>query len=275
MIVRLERLAAKWTTCIISVSEKQLKELRQTYRLVKDQQLIHVPIGIQQVNFLDPDGSKRQAFRTKYLLAEDEVAIAIVGRIVPIKNHMLFLKIALRVAAASRVKLRFFVIGDGNALRQKLENYLQQQAADYTYFPADARRALITFTSWITEMNLAMPGIDILALTSLNEGTPVSVIEAEAAGKPVIATRVGAIEEVMIDNVSGFICELADVDDFTAKLTRLVENPSLRKNMGDAGKKHIIGRYTLEKQIKAMQQLYAGLIGKSQEQSSLPFKGEV
>ncbi|MEJ7737972.1 MAG: glycosyltransferase [Chitinophagaceae bacterium] len=267
-IIGLERLAATWTTCIISVSEKQRNELRQTYRVVRDQMLIHIPIGIKQGDFQDHDGRKRQIFRAKYLLEEEEIAIAIVGRIVPIKNHLLFLKMALHIAAQSQGKARFFVIGDGKKLRKKLERYLKRQHADYTYFPEDARKSLITFTSWITAMDLPMAGVDIVVLTSLNEGTPVSVIEAEAAGKPVVATRVGAIEEVMINNVSGFICGLDEPEDLTVKLLRLIQDPVLRKAMGDAGKKHIAGKYTLEKQITSMQQLYSTLIIKSQPQTA-------
>src|SRR6185503_2331354 len=109
-------------------------------------------------------------------------------------------------------------VGDGKKLRRKLEGHLERNRIDYLYKPSGNQRAFITFTSWILTMDTTMAGLDIVVLSSLNEGTPVSIIEAQAAGKPVLSTNVGAVEEVMINNVSGLLSAPGDLDEFTSKL---------------------------------------------------------
>ncbi len=261
LAILLERWAATWTTRIITVSKKNLLELSAVYKIASAGKFVHVPVGIHIERFQDDTGIKRKAFRLKYFLDDDEVAVGIVGRIVPIKNHLFFLQVAQRISKLN-VKTRFFVIGDGEKLRGELESFLDQHNIDYTYFPRHAKRSFLTFTSWITAMDVCMAGLDIVALTSLNEGTPVSVIEAQAAGKPVVSTNVGAIDEVMVKNVSGFLCDVNTVGEFTRLLGSLISTHTLKSSMGEKGKVHVALNYSIDKQIESTRRIYLAFFQK-------------
>jgi glycosyltransferase involved in cell wall biosynthesis len=89
---------------------------------------------------------------------------------------------------------------------------------DFTYYPRNDRAAQLVFTSWIKEVDIAVAGLDIVVLTSLNEGTPVSLIEAQAGGKPVVSTRVGGVENVVKHEVTGFLCDSGDSRGFVGQL---------------------------------------------------------
>lgn len=259
ILVRIERLSARWTTTIISVSKKQVDELTGKYQIASKHKMIHLPIGINQQNFHDEAGEKRAAFRQKYLLNDDEIAIGIVGRIVPVKDHLFFLNI-VEQTMRKNLKIRYFIIGDGGKLRRKLENLATGKGIDHTYFPEHPRKAFLTFTSWLNKMDVAMAGLDIITLTSKNEGTPLSIIEAGLMSKPVIATDVGAVDEVMLPGISGFITRHGDQDSFVGRLVSLIKSPSLRVKMGTEGRKYTSGRYSLPTQVKATIELYDGLL---------------
>jgi len=118
---------------------------------------------------------------------------------------------------------------------------------------------LLTFTSWIKEIDEVLAGSDIIALTSFNEGTPVSLIEAQAANKPIVTTNVGGIENVVLVNETALLCDNNDVTDFSGQLLKLIENDELRKSMSTKGWAHVKERYHYTRLTRDMQQLYAQL----------------
>jgi glycosyltransferase involved in cell wall biosynthesis len=258
-LIRLERRLAAISTRIVVISKSQEHDVVNVYRICEKDKITMIPVGIDLEKFNHHRQENRIRFRAQYLLADDEVAIGIVGRIVPIKNHLFFLHLAKEISRTTRLKARFFIVGDGPAQRKKLERYLKDHQIDHTYFPENEVSATVTFTSWKTDTEVVMAGLDIVALTSLNEGTPVSLMEAQAAGKPVITSNAGASAEVMINLVSGYLAELGDPADFLSKLILLARDSSLRKKMGEEGRKFILSRYNLDLQVRAMHRLYTSL----------------
>jgi glycosyltransferase involved in cell wall biosynthesis len=258
-LIRLERKLAAISTRIVVISEMQEHDLVNVYGICKKDKVTMIPVGIDLEKFSHHREENRARFRDQYFLADDEVAIGIVGRIVPIKNHQFFLFLAKEISRTTQLKVRFFIVGDGLAQRKKLEGYLKAHHIGFTYFPENQVIVPVTFTSWKTDTEVVMAGLDIVALTSLNEGTPVSLMEAQAAGKPVITSNAGASAEVMISQVSGYLAELGDPADFLSKLILLVKDKSLRKKMGEEGQKFILSRYNLDLQVRAMHRLYTSL----------------
>ncbi len=255
----IERKLATISTCLIALSQSQKNELVQEHKIADAAKIEIVPLGIEVQNFQQQQAEKREAFRKKYLLADDEVAVGIVGRIVPIKNHSFFLQVAARLLQQTKTKVRFFVIGNGEQ-RKKLEQECTQLQITKTYFPSNPEVASITFTSWITEIEKAIAGLDIVALTSINEGTPVSLIEAQAAGKPVIATVAGGIEDVMLNNESGFCIAQNDLEAYCDKLQLLVESETRRKQMGKAGFVFVEHKFSKQQQVNLLDDMYKKLI---------------
>jgi glycosyltransferase involved in cell wall biosynthesis len=105
-----------------------------------------------------------------------------------------------------------------------------------------------------------LAGADIVCLSSWNEGTPVSLIEAQAAGKPVVSTRVGGVENVVDENVTGLLSATGDAEGFAGNLLRLVNEPSLRTAMGQRGRPHVEQRYHYTRLVNDMAALYHRLL---------------
>jgi glycosyltransferase involved in cell wall biosynthesis len=101
---------------------------------------------------------------------------------------------------------------------------------------------------------------DAVILPSGNEGTPVSAIEALAGGRPVVATRVGGVPDVIRDGVDGFLVEPGAVDDLADRLARLARDPKLRDRMGEHGRERVLERYSVDRMLDEIDLLYRSLL---------------
>jgi glycosyltransferase involved in cell wall biosynthesis len=257
--IQIERYLAARSSGIIAISDIQKQELAQTYRICPAEKISVIPLGLDLDRFAEDPCAKRSAFRVRYGIVEDEVAIGIIGRIVPVKNHSLFVAAAARVLAATGKKLRFIVIGDGDA-RASMEAEWKAVGMDYTYFPDNPQPATALCTSWQTEMDEVIAGLDIVALTSHNEGTPVSLIEAQAAAKPVVSTAVGGVADVVEDGCAGYVTPPGDVEAFSNALLQLVEDPRLRARFGAAGRAAVMTRFSYQRLVSDMDAYYRRLL---------------
>jgi glycosyltransferase involved in cell wall biosynthesis len=117
----------------------------------------------------------------------------------------------------------------------------------------------VKILGWQTNIELVLSASDIVILTSDNEGTPLSLIQAGMAGKPVVSTNVGSVEDIVVTNVTGFVTSL-EVTEIADSLERLVTNPELRAEMGRAAKKYTIDRFSERRLVLDHQNLYKKLI---------------
>lgn len=257
--IQIERYLAKRSSGIIAISKSQREELAYKYKICAPDKIHTIPLGLDLDKFRLWQERKRDIFRDKYQVQEDELAIGIIGRIVPVKNHSMFVEIAARLQTQTNKKLRFFIIGDGD-MRPQMEAEFKTAGVDYTYYPEDPRPATATCTSWQTDMDLVLAGMDIVVLTSHNEGTPVSLIEAQAAGKPVVSTNVGGVSDVVIDNQCGFTIEAGHVDYFTDAALRLIESPDLRNYFGAQGRKFVEDKFSYQRLVSDMSAYYYSLL---------------
>ena len=101
---------------------------------------------------------------------------------------------------------------------------------------------------------------DALLLPSISEGTPVSAIEALAAGRPVVATRVGGVPDVVRDGEDGLLVEPGAIDDLAERLARLARDPALRERMGTSGRERVVDRYGVGRLVDEMDVLYRSLL---------------
>lgn len=265
IVIKLERYAASKTTCIITVSKKQQQDLATIYKIAPVQKLVHIPIGIQTNLFKDADGSLRKQFRQKYLLEEQEVAIGIVGRIALIKNHTFFINLIDVLKKHTSRPLRFFIVGDGEKLRIQLEKQLCNLNIDYTYFPNKPQKVLVTFTSWQYNMPEVMNGLDMVVLTSDNEGTPVSLLEAQAAGKPVVSAAVGAVAEIVLHKVTGFVYQPGNINEAALYIESLLSDSSLSQTLGTQGVQFVQSHHNIATQLQQVQHLLGNLLSSSKE----------
>ena len=248
----IERYLARRSTAIIAISEIQKQELADIHKICPAEKVHVVPLGFDLSRFQENLPEKRKSFREKYALADDEIAISIIGRLVPVKNHALFLEALNDVAGKTTKKIRAFIIGDGES----------RAAVEAKANELGIGTGLLTFTSWIREIDVALAGSDIVALTSFNEGTPVSLIEAQAAGKPVVTTNVGGIENVVIPGQTALLCRNNDPEEFSAALLKLVEDDALRVAMAQKGWPHVREKFHYTRLVSDMEKLYSALLRK-------------
>jgi glycosyltransferase involved in cell wall biosynthesis len=205
----------------------------------------------------------RGKFRKKWSLdVPIHCLIGIIGRLVPIKNHRTFLKAAsIFISQNKHLAVKFLIVGDG-----ELRNELQQYAID---LGIDDK---VLFVGWEKDIKIVYADLDILALTSLNEGTPVSIIEAMAASVPVITTRVGGIKDLLGEQEEkvcypngfsacqrGVVCLKNDATAFAAGLQFLLENENKNAARTKMARNYVIQNYSEDRVIREIETLYERL----------------
>lgn len=237
----IEQYLARKSTKVIAISDIQADELVKQHKIFKAEKLLMVPLGFDLQKFQDNTIEKRKSFRARYKIAEHEIVISIIGRLVMIKNHSMFLEAIKLLTQKTSKKVRIMIVGDG-AERKNIEQKAQELNLSFTNGEVDTF-STITFTSWIKDIDWVCAGSDIIALTSLDEGTPVSLIEAQAANKPIVSTNVGGIENVVIPGKTALLSENNQLLPFAKNLLELVENDELRAKMGSLGWNHVKSKF--------------------------------
>ena len=259
LIINTERYLAKKTHALIAISDQQKTELTEDFRIADETKFKVIPLGFELKKFSESQEEKRKKFRQEFVLAHDEIAIGIIGRLVPIKNHNLFLDGINYVLKTASKKIKAFIIGDGET-RQALEDKAEKLKIPFS--EDHDQNASLIFTSWRKDIDVVNAGLDIIALTSLNEGTPVSLIEAQAANKPIVSTRVGGISDIVLENETALLSGVHDVTSFQENLLRLVENDELRNSFKKKGADHVQKKFSVERLANDMAGLYYELLSK-------------
>ena len=261
-IVRIERWLANISSAIVAISAKLNEELLHAYKIVTSEKIRLIRLGIETAAFQDETGTKRKQFREEFALPDDTVAVGIAGRFVPVKNHRLFIEAATQFIKEQKGKtdVQFFLIGDGTEKNKIQELIHEKQLKCSNAGPGYDSSASFVFTSWRKDMDTVYAGLDIVMLTSLNEGTPVSIMEAMAAGKPVLSTNVGGIAELITDGQTGMLASTAT--ELAAALSQLVNNQELRLQFGAAAAKDAV-RFSKSAEVAALSRLYHSLLSQS------------
>lgn len=259
----IERYLAKRSHAIVAISEVQKKELSLYHRICDADKMHVIPLGFDLRRFTDDLPGKRKRFREQYKLQPDEIAIGIIGRLAPIKNHFLFIDAVEHVLKNSNKKIKAFIIGDGET-KPELVGYLEQKKLSYANIPDE--HASFVFTSWIKEVDVALAGLDLVCLTSKNEGTPVSLIEAQAASKFIVATDVGGIKDILHPDC-GLLSEANDVDTYKDNLLKAVNNFETLSKQAHTASDSVLKKFSYVRLCSDMAELYAQLLNKKSRQS--------
>ncbi|MBM3170003.1 MAG: glycosyltransferase [Bacteroidetes bacterium] len=254
-----ERRLAKKTDRIIALSELQKHELVDEHRICEEEKISVIPLGFDLFRFQENRFEKRIAFRQSFLLKENTIAIGIIGRLVPIKNHIFFLQAIAELKKRTQKPIKAIIIGDGE-LRNELEKQCQKLELTYTSTPELASQVDVVFAGWQKDIDVINAGLDIVALTSLNEGTPVSLIEAQASGKPIVSTRVGGIENVVLPGKTALLSEPGDLDAFVENMLVLVSDSMVRGTIGELGWDWVSNRFHYSRLVKDVKNLYEELL---------------
>ncbi len=241
LIINIERLMAHFSTAIIAISEKQREDLVR-YRIAPRSKIRVIPLGFDFNRILPIE--QNQSLRHQFNIPQDLVIIAIIGRITSIKNHSLFIKTAKEILL-QRQDAHFMVIGDGE-LKHDCIAEVKRLGMSRNF----------TFTGFIKDLKLIYGSVDIVVLTSLNEGTPVSLLEAMAAEKIVLSTPVGGVQDFVNDGVNGFVCDF-DEKLFAARIVSCLDQPEAFAQMRKRASEDVLKKYDKERLFRDIENLYS------------------
>ena len=284
LFLMIERILASLVTDrIVVVSEQQRAEINERFHVGRRTRFAVIPLGLDLSAFANWE-ARRPQLRHELGFNDNDILVGIVGRLTEIKNVDLFLRAAARfkennsynddgggtgvppvTTRKMRVpRVRFLIIGDGK-LRPQLEARAKQLRLDDD----------VLFLGMRSDAENFYPALDIVALTSLNEGTPLTLIEAMANARPVIATAVGGVvdllgPEMQSDEtpgektfqvcVRGLSIESGDAEGFASGLALLIENERLREVFGCHGREFVLQNYRKERLLRDIHDLYCELM---------------
>ena len=243
--LEIERALARVTTRLIALGEAQRRELLD-FGIGRPEQVLSIPLGFELAPFL---AAPRGALRRELGLADETPLVGILGRLAPIKRHDVFVRAAARIAER-RPTAHFVVIGDGELLAET-----QRLAA------ALGLAERVHFLGWRAhgELPALLADLDVLANTSDNEGMPVSLIEAMAAGTPVVATAAGGTVSIIEDGVSGALVPPVDPESVAEECLALLNDAALRQRRSAAGRAAVYPRFDVGGLVETMARTYTSL----------------
>ncbi len=246
----IERRLAKRSDGIIAISAIQKDELVKIHKIANAEKVEVITLGFNLLKFHEALSSRAES-RANLNIQDDEIAIAIIGRLAPIKNHKMFLDVVNIISKKTTKKIVVFIVGDGSE-RENIENQIK------LITKVDSLR--IVMTSWITNIANFNSAMDIICLTSNNEGTPVSLIEAQAANLPIVATDVGGVRDVVLLNETAFLVPKNDTKLFAEKLLSLIEDEKIRIKMSQNGWNFVKANFDYSTLVQNMEIFYRKLL---------------
>ena len=242
----LERSMARVSDCLIGVSDATVDDLvrlgvaaRERFRVIR--------LGLDLAGFAQIDAGAGQALRDEIGVRDGEVLLTFAGRLVPIKRVDRLLR-AVSLARAEGARVRLAIVGDGG-----MRSGLEDLARDLGILKR------VHFLGYRRDLARIAAATDVAVVSSENEGTPVSLIEAAAAGCPAIATEVGGVAEVVTPE-TGILVPPDDEAAFADALGRLAGEHDLRRRMGGRARERVLSRYSIDRLLADVDELYADLI---------------
>lgn len=244
----LERICALCSTKIIAISKTQKEDLIN-YGIAKTSKIEVIPLGFDFSKVI-PENDYKTDFRDRFDLSKDDILIGIIGRVVPIKNHIMFINIAEKVLYAFDKKVKFIVVGDGELKRTLEDEVLKRDLS-----------SKIIFTGYTNNLKEIYNELSYVMLTSKNEGTPVAIIEALANKKITFATNVGGIADFIENGISGFYFDLADENRFAEKMIEVLKkHGSIELNkIKENGYSVAMEKFSYKRLINDIDKLYTNL----------------
>ena len=271
VFILLERWLARFTDCIVVLSTGQLQELSSQYKIAPKRKFTTIPLGFD----LDPFVSQgnKGIKHPSMTVAQSSYLIGFVGRLVPIKNPSLLLQGIREIETFEDChdvdnwkvpKYSLHLVG-GGPLYESLKQEVQESKL----------RTHVVFEGWQAEMQKIYSAMDVVVLTSINEGTPVVLIEAMASGKPFVATNVGGVRDLMIGTgktmigaidgkfriyENGILVESQDLAGLAGALLYLMMNQQEGRQMGNLGQEFALKRFGKNRLLRDIKHLYEDLV---------------
>ena len=236
---RLNRMLTRWTDAFIGVADAHARHLVENERFPANK--VHcINNGVDCDRFRPRDS---KAMRSAAGIPADAPVVGILAALRPEKNHELFLSGAARILA-KHPATQFLVIGDGPR-RGELETLAERLAIAPS----------VKFLGSRSDVPQLLSACDLVALTSHNEASPVSILEALSAGVPVVASNVGSVRETVAEGETGRLFPAGDLDAFVAAVVGLLDDGAARARFGAEGRRRVAQRWSLQAMVRGYEQL--------------------
>lgn len=245
VFIMMERVGANLSDSIITLSQGLRHALADKYNITRKSRITVLPVGYDLKIFADTKRHTGQ-FRAAWHIPEDAPLIGIIGRLMPVKNHRLFLEAATQIRQAMP-NARFVIVGDGEE-RQALEGYAQSLGLG----------ELVIFTGWQQHIERIYSDLDVLVISSFNEGTPVPIIEALSGKCPVVSTDVGGVADLLDNGNLGALVPSGNATALAEAIVDTIHNPP-DMSLAQAT---MLRRYDITRLAKDLDSLYRGLFAK-------------
>ena len=239
LVVLAEKSLAIFTDELLAVGEKVRQDLLHA-GIGKSEKFGLMPPGLQ-IGALPDKNNSRELFD----LPTEQLQCVFIGRVTQIKRPDRFLDVVAEIKKR-RVNLGFFMAGDGELLEQCRERIARENLP-------------VKVLGWQSDIERVLSAADIIVLTSDNEGTPLSLIQAGMARLPVVTTNVGSVPEVVLDGTTGIITNLG-VNEIANALEKLFNSNDLRAQMGAAAQKFTLANFGVKRLVNDHEELYKKLL---------------
>lgn len=244
----IERRLASGTDCLVGVSQATVDDLVRL-RIAPPGRFRVIPVGLDLSRFAQPTESDRAGFRAEIRARPDDLVVTFVGRLVRIKRVDVLLNATAR-ARELGARVVLVVVGDG-VLRAELERLASELGI----------AASVRFLGYRRDLARIAAGSDCAVLASDNEGTPVSLIEAAAAGLPSVATDVGGVADVVAPD-AGILVPPRSPEALARGMAELADNGPRMREMGVRAREHVTRRFSVDRLVADVTALYDELLGR-------------
>jgi glycosyltransferase involved in cell wall biosynthesis len=239
LLIFIERFLAYFTHKIVSVGN-QVKQDLLNVEIGNENKYVIIPPGMNS-----PNPKSREVALSELNLSSEKIYCLFLGRVTKIKRPDRLIRV-VEIIKSRGVEIQFLIAGSGDLLDSAKKEVVRNNLP-------------VTFLGWRNDIDTLFGLSDMLLLTSDNEGTPLSVVQAQMAGVPVVATNVGSTSEVMLNGVSGFLTSL-DPNEIADQLELLAKNKFLRSSMGESGMKYTSYKFSYERLVLDHSKLYLELV---------------
>lgn len=246
IFIILEKLASRITDKIVTLTSRE-REDHLKFKVADEEKFVVISSGVELSKFKELPFDKKQKLKRMLGIPENSLIVGTVGRLVPVKGHEFLIK-AAEYTIPKHPETFFIFTGDGH-LRQDLERQAN----------ASGIKENILFLGWRNDVVKVISIYDVFALPSLNEGMGRVLVEAMALSKPIVASDIGGIPDLVIHGKNGFLVPPKNPKDLTKYIEILLEDKEKRERMGQAGKKMALN-FSSENMIERVVELYKKLL---------------
>ena len=243
--LEIERWLAKSTDRLVVLTHDQAREMAEDLRVASPEKFTVIPLGLNLQPFADTDrAAARDRLRAELGIEQDRPVVGIVGRMVPVKNHELLFDALALLRGRMDPAPHLIVVGSGER-EQALRAYVSDKGLE----------DVVHWLGWRKDLPQVLPSFDVTALTSFDEGTPVSLIESLASGTPVVSLAVGGVPEILEGGELGRLVHSASDDEVADAIESVLASPPSGED-AERVRKLVLERFSIGRLARDIERLY-------------------